>query len=189
MSKNNSQIETRERRVARPLKTLVPLIKDDLRQGDDVAQQAGMPYYIAAGEKLIEARAQLKAMTWGAWLTKNFHLSQQTARTYMKAAEKSNACVAFDTLKEARGDTRQFHQPTWTEPVRDVLKDIRTASFNLRKHDLSAAKERDLERKLALNLIDIGFKVLSVKLHPDKGGSHDAMQRLNRVRARLKGAA
>jgi hypothetical protein len=35
---------------------------------------------------------------------------------------------------------------------------------------------------LALQLIDIGYKVLSVKLHPDKGGSHDAMRRLNKVR-------
>jgi curved DNA-binding protein CbpA len=45
-----------------------------------------------------------------------------------------------------------------------------------------------LEKNLALKLIGIGYKVLSIKLHPDKGGSHDAMRRLNRVRAKLKEA-
>jgi hypothetical protein len=39
-------------------------------------------------------------------------------------------------------------------------------------------------------MIDIGYKILSAKLHPDKaGGSHEAMTRLNAVRMRLKQAA
>ena len=35
-------------------------------------------------------------------------------------------------------------------------------------------------------VIDIGFKILVKELHPDKGGSSDAMSRLNRLRDRLK---
>ena len=38
--------------VARPLKTLEKLIKEDIEAGD----KAGMDYYRAAGEKLNEAR-------------------------------------------------------------------------------------------------------------------------------------
>jgi hypothetical protein len=176
--------------LARSLKVLVPLIKDDLRQADEAANQAGMPYYISAGKKLIEAKSQLRAMSWGDWLTRNFHLSQMTAQRYMRAARQNNASVVFETLSEATGDRRPpGHRPDWAQPVHEVLKQVKTESFNIRRHLLSESKERELERKLGLQLIDIGFKALSVQLHPDKGGSHDAMQRLNRVRSRLKGAA
>ena len=51
-------------------------------------------------------------------------------------------------------------------------------------------QERDLERRLALKLIDIGYRVLATQLHPDRrGGSTEAMARLNNVRRRLKDAA
>ena len=46
---------------------------------------------------------------------------------------------------------------------------------------MSEAKERNLERDLALRLIRIGYSVLSKELHPDKGGSRNAQQRLNKV--------
>jgi hypothetical protein len=48
--------------------------------------------------------------------------------------------------------------------------------------------ERRLVRKLAHQVIDDGFKVRARALHPDKGGSTEAMARLNRVRAMLKRA-
>lgn len=189
----NNKIEKQEHDLARPLKELAPLIKQDLRDAKEAADEAAMPYYIAAGEKLIEAKSQLTAMRWGDWLTRNFHLSQTTAYNYITAAKKFSARrnITFRTASEAYGDTKRHpgHRPAWTEPVQDVLKNLRTASINLRQRDISLAKEREVERALGLKLIDIGYKVLSVKLHPDKGGSHDAMQRLNRVRARLKEAA
>ena len=40
------------RAVARPLRVLVPLVKEDLES----AATAGLPFYIAAGEKLLEAK-------------------------------------------------------------------------------------------------------------------------------------
>jgi hypothetical protein len=49
-------------------------------------------------------------------------------------------------------------------------------------------KEAKLQRRLGVELIDIGYKALESKLHPDKGGSQEAMSRLNRVRSLLKGA-
>ena len=50
-----------------------------------------------------------------------------------------------------------------------------------------ARLQEDRERhKLGLRLIDIGWKRLAAELHPDKGGSHADMARLNRVRDRLK---
>jgi hypothetical protein len=50
----------------------------------------------------------------------------------------------------------------------------------------SRAQEREVERQLALRVIDVGFKVLAREIHPDAGGSHDAMARLNRVRHAMR---
>lgn len=49
-------------------------------------------------------------------------------------------------------------------------------------------KEAELRHELSIQLIDIGYKVLATKLHPDKGGSPEAMLRLNAVREILKKA-
>ena len=51
---------------------------------------------------------------------------------------------------------------------------------------LKLAKEREKERELGQRLVDIGYRALAVKLHPDKGGSLEAMITLNRARDHLK---
>lgn len=50
-----------------------------------------------------------------------------------------------------------------------------------------AQQEQDIEarRKEALRLVDIGYKELAKKLHPDLGGSQEEMTRLNKVREHL----
>ena len=53
----------------------------------------------------------------------------------------------------------------------------------------SREDETKLHRDLADELIDIGYKALATKLHPDRGGSRDAMARLNIVRDELKDIA
>ncbi len=54
-----------------------------------------------------------------------------------------------------------------------------------------AAREEDtrLHRDLALQLLDIGYKALATRLHPDRGGANDGMRRLNRVREDLTDVA
>ena len=74
-------------------------------------------------------------------------------------------------------------EPNWFEAV-DTLAD--RARAEAIKEAENRKEEKEAERKLAIRLIDIGFKILSQELHPDKGGSRDAMARLNRVRERLK---
>jgi len=73
----------------------------------------------------------------------------------------------------------------WHEPVKESIERAKREAERIREAELSRQQERDAERKLALRLIDIGFKILVKELHPDKGGSRDAMSRLNRVRDRL----
>lgn len=58
----------------------------------------------------------------------------------------------------------------------------------MRQEAQAKEREQQLQRALGLQLINIGYKVLATKLHPDKGGSREAMTRLNKVRDMLRGA-
>src|SRR4030095_16490046 len=75
--------------MARPLRVLVPLIQDDLHQGREAAERAGMPYFQAAGEKLLEAKDQLAHGEFEPWVARHFDVSPRMARVYMSLARAS----------------------------------------------------------------------------------------------------
>jgi hypothetical protein len=109
----------------------------------------------------------------------------------MRAARAHADGVEYETVSQAKGDLREGrHDPQWHRPVKELVDRARKQAEMFAQRRLSEERERTAERRLALRLIDIGYKVLSVELHPDKrGGSHEAMQRLNAVRSRLREAA
>ena len=78
--------------VARPLSVLAELIQKDL----DDAEAAGMEYFKAAGEKLIEAKAQLKHGEFGAWVKTNFNISTATSARYMAMASVANLSIGIN---------------------------------------------------------------------------------------------
>lgn len=201
-----------EQRVARPLRVLIPLIQDDLKNGREAAERAGMPHYRAAGEKLIEAKSQFvdqdgkwkRHGEWYDWLKRNFTLSRQTADLYIKLAEETRGqnanALAFSTLGDfirktsttesgKNYNTFASRKPAWVDPVREAASRVDVETLNLKREELKRQEEREAQRQLALQLIDIGYKVLARTLHPDKGGSREAMSRLNAVRERLKQSA
>ena len=191
-----------EQRVARPLKVLAQLIKDDLEQGKAAAERAGLPHYRAAGEKLIEAKSQLPHGEFVQWVERNFTVTIRHARRYMDLAKATQAtekglASPFSSLSDFVRQTSDpnYNKPhtvrptAWFEPVKQVVEKVDTETLNLKREELKRADERDAQRKLALQLIDIGYKVLARELHPDKGGSKEAMARLNAVRDRLKNSA
>lgn len=188
-----------ETAVARPLKVLAALIKDDFIKGE----QAGMEYYEAAGDKLNEAKdGHFDGDTSGfwSWATKNFAKSRDQLRTYMARAQarshKSFKPHKNPTLRHTSGRQPKPSYPgayihrEWTVPVDDIAERARKEQFRLAQEEaLTKAQEREAERKLAHRLIDIGYKVLAKELHPDKlDGDREAMRRLNHVREILKGA-
>jgi hypothetical protein len=170
--------------LARPLKVLVPMIKDELDAGD----AAGIEHYRRAGAMLLEAKSQIAHGEWTGWITRNFHLGARQARRYMELAELSEngRPRPFSSLSEAVEPKRPSHHGvTWYEPVRRIAARVNLEA--LRQYEESKEKEAALTRDLAHKLIEIGYKVLAQKLHPDKpGGSKEAMQRLNEVRALLR---
>jgi len=191
--------EKQDQRIARPLKVLVPLIKEDLQHGRDAAERAGLPYYQAAGEKMLEAKGQLKHGEFMPWITRNFSVKVQQANLYMAFAEHAEsqnvAATSFSSLSDFQRETGRrpadyntlsSRTPSWHEPVKQIVGRLDTEMLNLKREDMKRQEERDAQKKLALQLIDIGYKVLARELHPDKGGSREAMARLNAVRDRLK---
>jgi len=182
MSLATATIEHR-RAIARPLKVLVPIITEELQAGDT----AGLDHYRRAGELLLEARDQVAPYKWSAWLSKNFTLSKTTAWRYMKLAERGRfgAETIEDALGEEKRDARRHRGKH--KPIGDFVAGV--DAERLGQDRKSEREEIKLHRELALELIDIGFKALATRLHPDRGGSRDAMRRLNRVREELKAVA
>ena len=186
-------VTKRSTQVARPLKILIPMIQSELQQGNT----AGREHYRHAGEMLIEARDQLSHGSWTAWLTKNFDLSQSTARVYMRWAreaqnERGARDLEYTSLREMRGDTdrdRDRRQSTQHQRFQRVLRDVTRDRDAFMQERQRQDEEIAIHRKLANELIDAGYHSLAKVLHPDRGGAKDAMARLNRVRDELKAIA
>jgi hypothetical protein len=164
---------------------LVPLIQNELTAGN----RAGLDHYRRAGDMLLEAREQVASFKWGKWLSKNFELSRATAHRYMQAAQRIQEdpeLVSHGRQPSIRSITGREEHPHW-RPVFEATKNVDVDGFAEARQ--ARDEEVQLHRDLALELIDIGFKALATRLHPDRGGSKDAMRRLNRVRDELKGVA
>jgi hypothetical protein len=192
-----------EQRIARPLKTLVPLIKADLSQMHEVQEavevsmsQRLQPYRIAIGEKLLEAKPQVKHGNFKKWIADNFPLmSYRTAAEYMEmVAHQKRTGTHFSGPQHFRRMTKASYKHNhtgtarWRNDVQQRLDAFPAGNFNVEVEVDNRAKEQKLVSDLALEIISIGYKVLATKMHPDRGGSDKAMQRLNDARDMLKGA-
>ena len=182
-------VQSEGRKVARPLKVLIPMIQSELQQGN----AAGQEHYRIAGQMLIEAQDQVGYGQWTNWLTKNFDLSSRPASSYMRWARehdkigRGSSGVPYRSLNEMLGGTerrREDRQSKQQQDFRRVLRDVARDDFVQERQ--ARDQEVDLHRELAQDLIDAGYRALATKLHPDRGGSKDAMSRLNRVRDELK---
>jgi DUF3102 family protein len=171
--------------VARPLKVLVPLIKEELTEGD----AAGLEHFRRAGAMLVEAKDQVAHGSWSSWLSKNFELSQNTAIRYMRLARmeaEQPADSKFTHAGEYRGLRHAIGEPRAREAWRNVFKAADKVNVNQVKQERQSREEEiEIRRKLALELIGLGYKALATRLHPDRGGSRDAMARLNDIRDEL----
>lgn len=175
---------TESRHIARPLKVLIPMIQSELQQGN----AAGREHYRVAGEMLIEAKDQIAHGGWGRWLKNNFDLHETTARKYMRWARQNETDGPdYKSIRHMTGQTdreRERRQSTQQQAFQRILRDVARDDFVQERQ--ARDDEIRLHRELAEELIDIGYRALATKLHPDLGGSKDAMARLNRVRDELK---
>ena len=187
---NITAVRKTKTQVSRPLKVLVPLIKDQLVAG----HRAGIEHYRLAGDMINEAKDQIAHGSWTSWLTKNFELSASQARLYMRLArdaeedeedeDKTSMRARFTSLRGALGlnKTRAAWDPV--HEAADRVNVTRLADERQKRDD-----ELKLHREIALKLIDLGYRAMATRLHPDRGGSVDAMRRLSHVRDELKSIA
>jgi hypothetical protein len=91
--------------VARPLRILVPLIKQDFED----AEGAGLPHYQKAGEKLVEARSHdwEDADAFWNWASAEFNRGKTQLKGYMRLARDTAsgklAARRVNTLDQAMG--------------------------------------------------------------------------------------
>jgi hypothetical protein len=184
----------------RPLSTLAGLIKKDLDDGNQASRAAGIPYYRAAGEKLLEAKAQLSQGEFLKWVDRNFHVGKRQAQEYMLLASTTisinkRAAAPPTSLSDFQRSIGRNRPSTgrvsrdYQQPIDDIIAKVNLKQLSRDNDELERAEERRAQNRLALQLIDIGYKALASKLHPDKGGSRAAMARLNAVRDQLKNCA
>jgi len=182
-----SSIAVKRQNIARPLKVLIPLIQGELQQGDS----AGREHYRRAGEMLIEAKEQVARGTWGRWLSKNFDLSDRTAQVYMQLARQIRSGAAHLTsMREMTGQTERTREERGSSQQKQFRRTLReVARDDFVQERQARDDEIQLHRELATELIDLGYRALATRLHPDRGGSKEAMARLNVVRDELKSIA
>jgi hypothetical protein len=169
--------------VGPPLKTLEVKIKKEIKLGD----KAGYVHYRRAGEWLLEAEPRFEDYAeFIAWGESKFERSQSQLHVYMEYARLRPGRIK-STQRETMGWPKSVHAPQWVDAARPSVNRVNVRLMSQDRKTLEA--ETKLQRLLAHQLIDIGFKVLATKLHPDKpGGSKEAMARLNQVRQILRGA-
>lgn len=187
-----------DREVARPLRMIEGLIKEQLKAADEAAQDAAKPYYEKVAPLLVEAKeGHFQGDTTGfyEWAQKKFGKSQSAIRTYLayRSAQHDKPFKNIEEFKREKSPSRidydsRRRSREWTAPVDDIAERARREAFRLAQDEaLTRAQEREAEKKLGHRLIDIGYKVLAKELHPDKlHGDKTAFQRLNRVRDQLK---
>lgn len=171
-------------------------IRNYLQQAKEAAEKAATPYFILAGEELLAVKGELSPGEFTGWVERNFDFTDRTARRYMALAveikglperTRVSAQTQADVLRAIGQPPQEEGARARDRAIRPILEKIDTNTLSLRRDELKRREEREAERQLALQLIDIGYKILAQKLHPDKpDGSREAMRRLNAVRDRLK---
>ncbi len=177
------------KQIARPLKVLVPLIQEELIEGNE----AGMEHYIKAGRMLNEVKdsGQVPYGSWAQWLKKNFTLSRSTANDYMRVARATDEGSLVGSLPTSITSVvdgpRTIKSITKKNKLKSLFDGVDKVNVTrLADERQSKDVEIKLHRDLAIQLIDLGYRALASRLHPDAGGSRDAMSRLNTVRHELK---
>jgi hypothetical protein len=184
-----------KRQIARPIKILAELIKKEI----NLATEAGIEHYLNAGELLIEAKDsdQVARGAWGGWLSRNFKWSQSTANRWMRAARRREEFDendpenieeivfggAAETIDPDDAKARKKRHDK-ARAIMDAIGALDTEAMVLERQTIN--EEIQLHRDIAVQLIDLGYRAMAMRLHPDKGGSKEAMSRLTTVRDELK---
>src|SRR5215471_19687229 len=78
------------------------------------------------------------------------------------------------SLREMTGQTtRERKRRRAKQAYESILREVEADIYSQGQQTI--VDEVQLHRDMALELIDVGFKALATRLHPDRGGSKEAM--------------
>jgi hypothetical protein len=176
-------VEAEASEAVKSLAELAGMIREQIQFANEAANAAARPYWLRTGQLLAQAKSKFlydnekRPREFYDWVERQFGLRRRSCDQYMLAAKSTTNDVGLriadsqslrGALKAAGHETGKPNPKSWVHPIREELKLIDFAA--LRKEHLKRVEERALQKQLALKLIDIGFKVLAVQLHPDKKG-------------------
>ena len=105
----------------------------------------------------------------------------------LEVVSRERKTVSFEELLRDRMADRQIGTEEWQRQIAKQVEINHKRIEAERKSIEAEIAERKARDKVVSQLIDAGYKVLATKLHPDKGGSSEAMTRLNQAREQLRG--
>jgi hypothetical protein len=186
-----------DKQVARPLNVIAAEIKDEYKRGKTEATDVWRPHEERIGLLLIEAKTHFPSGGFEDWFNRQgFEFSYRTSQEYRKFASELGTLPDFvrrEIFAPRATPVRMSHvtRPGYKPPVPE-LKQIRdqaaARAAQILKGRAKRAKEQVVIKRLAVQIIEAGFKLLSTRLHPDKGGSDEGMRRLIAARGQLKHA-
>lgn len=161
--------------MAKPARPLT-VIESEITEELEGAYQIGLAYYRRIGELLTEARPQFKTPAkYQAWAEKITGRSLRMCQRYIQLSNVTDVVAkSAKTLSEAIG------HPHPSERKAKAADDPPTIT-----HETALAGERRQQKALMLKLIDVGYKGLALKLHPDTGGTSDEMMSLKAAKDTL----
>jgi hypothetical protein len=167
------------------------------------AEMAAREFRYKAGVCLIEAKASPEMTDFPSYAEQETGVDPRTYQTWMKGGRllldgatkgrKNGGPAELPSGNELRGDVRSsagyqrrpadYYERPYISDVDATLNKVNVE--RLREKELDEYREEAEILKLAKQIIDIGYKALATKLHPDKGGNRASMARLTEAKKLL----
>jgi hypothetical protein len=208
MGHNSKQVGRTLESITNDLRLYVRQANNEIVGGERTAKEvlanaemAAREYRYKAGVCLIEAKASPEMTDFSSYAERETGVTRWTYTRWMEGgrlmlesatkSRKSNAGVRDEKLpsgKELAGDTRSsagYQARPYISAVDATLNRAEVIMERLRERELDEYREEAEVLKLAKQIVDIGYKALATKLHPDKGGDRAQMARLTEAKKLL----
>jgi hypothetical protein len=196
----NQTIANRPVDLMKARNTLVAEIDDLWTQFQTSVEQVNRKYYHRMGESFFQLRKTFDKGLMGdrefvSFCRKHWPRITDAQRKYWteyrkrlgpSAEHRSTALPPLTPPKQrARHKKKERAKSTYRRIVDEEMGEPQQFEIPRTAQDV----ENDLIAELASKIINTGFRVLSVKMHPDKqGGSNEAQRRLNSAKTMLHDA-
>jgi hypothetical protein len=189
--------------LARIREQLVAKIDDAWAKFRTSIEQVQRRHYNILGDLFLQLRKTFKADTeFGQYCKKHWpNIHPRSRSEYMAYCKRVGRLVGTAVPTRKLPPLRKTTYPNYVEPglagvrsykriVDDEMRDgIKEAAARFEIPRTQREQENELVTELATKIINAGFRVLSVKMHPDKdGGSNEAQRRLNAAKKLLEKA-